>query len=142
MNLPGIGVLFYIFQAFGAGNGHNVFTLMQGPGDGYLCGRGLVFFADAINHFDQLQILFEIFTLVSGIVSPEIVLRNVVKTLYFTCEKSASDRTKRHQSDAQFLESGYDALFQTARPKRVLRLQSRYFEFLVGSTNSVGSDFG
>jgi hypothetical protein len=86
------GVFFQILDAFGAGYGHDVLGLLQGPGESELRGRDAFGPGNRLKFFNQLQVFFEVFSLEAGIVAAPVIGLQIVFGLDLAGEEAAAER--------------------------------------------------
>src|SRR5208282_444932 len=119
------GVFLEILTPLRAGDGDNVVTLRQHPGERQLC-RLTFFFARDLFHFlYQIQILLKVFALEARRQTAIIIRRQVFELLELAGKKPASERTVGDKADSEFAAGRQDFHFRIARPQRILRLQRR-----------------
>src|ERR1051326_7943127 len=118
-------VLLKIFAALGAGNGRNVVTLGQHPGQGKLRGATLLLSRDLFDFRHQIKVLLEVFSLKARRHAAEIVGGQVFKALELSSQKAASERAIGHKADAQFAYGGQNFILGIALPQRILRSEER-----------------
>src|SRR5688572_24699455 len=85
----------------GSGNRHDVVSLREHPGQRELRGRTVVLGSDLLDLRDQLEVLLEIRCLKTWVLSPEIVLGQVVNTLDLAGQKSATEGAVGYEADVE-----------------------------------------
>jgi hypothetical protein len=85
----------------GSRNRHDVISLREHPGERELRGGALVLLRDLFHPRDQLEILVEVLTLKSRVLSPEIVGGEIIDALDLSGEESAAERAVRDEPDVE-----------------------------------------
>src|SRR5712671_2779863 len=102
----------------GAGNRHDVVSLREHPRQRELRRGTLVLLRDFLDPRDQLEVLLEVLALKARVLSPEIVLREVVDFLDMSREKSTAEGTVGYEADVQQPQRVEQSVLGIARPKR------------------------
>src|ERR1700730_5468401 len=101
----------------GARDWHDIVSLGKHPRQRELRRRALVLLCDFLDPCDELEILLEILTLKAWVLSPEIVLRQIITILDLSGKKSAPQRAVRHESNVQKAQRIEQPLLRIARPE-------------------------
>src|SRR6266550_3040266 len=101
----------------GARDRYDVIALCEHPRQRQLRRSGLVLFRDLLDLRYQLEILLEVLALKARVLSPEVVLGQVVDLLDLSGEESAAERTVGYESDIQESEGIEQTFLGIAGPQ-------------------------
>src|SRR5712675_508473 len=101
----------------GAGNRHDVVSLREHPRQRELRRGTLVLLRDFLDPRDQLEVLLEVLALKTRVLSPEIVLREIVDFLDLPREKSTAKGTVGDKADIQQPQCVEQSILGIARPE-------------------------
>jgi hypothetical protein len=110
-------IFLQIFAPFCTGNWHDVVALCQHPGERKLRRRTLLFAGDRRKSLDQIEIALKNFALKSRRRAPIIIVRQILRFLDFSSQKSAAERAEWHETDAKLTANTENFLFGIARPE-------------------------
>ena len=111
---------------------------MQHPRQRQLGGRHSFIFRDAQQCVDQRQVGLQIAFLKTRCAQPVVVVPQCRPVTDRAREKTAAQRTIRHEPDAEFFAEGQHRLLRIARPQRIFTLHSRYRVHAVCAANGFG----
>ena len=115
-NLQRPQILIEIFAPLRAGNGHDVLALREHPGQRELRRRAALLARNALDTFEQRQILVEILALETRRLPPVVVLRQVAGRLEAPGQEAAPERAIGDEADAELAAGGEDLLLGLAAP--------------------------
>ncbi len=101
----------------GARDRHDVVTLCQHPRQRELRRRALVLLCDFLDSRDQPEIVSEVLSLKARVLSPEIVLRQIIDLLDLSSKKSATERAVCDEANVQKAQCIEQSILRIARPK-------------------------
>lgn len=112
-----------IYAALGAGNGHDVVTLVQQPGERDLSRCRPLVTGNIANGVGRAHVRFEIAALKTGIAATVIALGIFLRGFRGTGKKSPTERAERHETDAKRAQERHDLRLQITFPERIFALQ-------------------
>src|SRR5260370_15158211 len=110
-------IFLQIVAPFGAGDWDDVVALGQYPGKRKLRRRALFRAGNFANSLHEIEIALKIIALKSWRRAPEIVFLQILRLFDFAGQKSAAQRTVRHEADAKLPANTKHFLLGVARPE-------------------------
>src|SRR5438105_9817908 len=117
IDIESTDVFLQIFTAFCSRNRNNMFALGQYPAKRKLRRRALFFAGDFANSLHEIEIALKIIALKSWRRAAEIVFLQILRLFDFAGQKSAAQRTVRHEADAKRPANTKHFLLGVARPE-------------------------
>src|SRR6266853_301875 len=142
LNVDRAKVFFQVFAALGAGDGNNVLTLGQHPGQRKLRRRAVLLARDLFDLCHQIKVLLEVISLEARRYAPEIIWRQIFKAFELSGKEATSERAVRDEADAEFAYGRQDLVFRITLPQRVFSLQRRDGMHFMSAANGSGRRLG
>src|SRR6266704_4618156 len=116
-------VLLEIAPPLRAGDGHDVFALVQQPRERDLSGRRALPRGQVAHDGGRAHVRVEVFPLVARVTSAVIALPILLGALRGPGQESPTERAEWHQADAELAEERNDSRLEIPLPERVLALE-------------------